>query len=115
MKTVKRQKRKAKREKWCELCACKDMNLAAMREELDRAEKGSIFYHNRCITLAGEQMRERREWANFMRDIQLVQAAGCDTLCGSKWINAKGLNEAIKRYTDGDSQAVHTPGGGCCK
>lgn len=61
---------------------------------------------------AAEALRqERREWANFMRDIQLVQAAGADTLCGSKWINAQGLNEAIKRYTDGDSQAVHTPGG----
>jgi len=44
---------------------------------------------------------ERTETATLIRELQLVMAAGIDTVCGSRWINAAGLRKVLERYTEG--------------
>ena len=43
---------------------------------------------------------DRDELSLFMSDCQLVLATGADMLCGTKYIQAAGLQEAFKRYAD---------------
>lgn len=58
--------------------------------------------------------KERRDWADFMHDIDVILATGADMLCGTKFIQAKALIEARKRYTERGEQSPALPGR-CCK
>lgn len=48
-----------------------------------------------------DDLRDQRHHLRiFMQDCQLILATGCDMLCGTKFIQAGGLQETFKRYAD---------------
>jgi hypothetical protein len=96
-----KQKRTAAKPKNCSRCtehATKALEYACKVEKLEH----ELDTANRFLAYLEETLRqERREWADFMEKLQLVQKAGADTLCGSKWINAQALTEVLAGYTNG--------------
>ena len=73
------------------------LDMAVENEKLtvdrDDARKFADYYYD-LLT------QERRQWADFLENIQLIQSGCTRELGGSVWIRGEQLAECLSRYTN---------------
>ena len=79
-----------------ERIAARDTAIDGWRAHNAKMQEELVILRN----LQAKAQHEQWKTADLIHDLTLLQAQSCDTLCGSRWMNAAGFHLALKRYAE---------------
>lgn len=80
--------------------AQRDAMLDALCKALERANVLYTFRNYVARQRFLENMAERKAFADFFHDVQLLRSQGAHALCGATWIRADALEGVCKKYAE---------------